>query len=629
MEQRVLLCTTAGELPTWGFNESLTDAQSQRFTRGQDIFTSTGHVHCHALHILAQNISWPAKILEYPTWKDFEKEVAKGYAFIGISFFHVHLGIVTRMCEAIRRLAPESKIILGSYGVMAFCEAYDKEEQERLADHVCHGEGVRFLQRLLGDPDDKPITQRLLPKCGFAVPWLDPYPEGNSGMLISGLGCPSGCDFCTTTHHYGKKRYELLSPEQCFEEMKRRRRLNKRVGHTVIIEEDHFLQKDHLKALGELIRQDTEFGLEELGFYTFGSIAAIDNLWDEEEIALTGVNSVFIGVESKFAAEGGYNKRAGDASAVFKKLRKIGVGQTGAWMCGWDWHTRANITEDLDWFVALEPTLNQLARVCPFQGTALYDRMKEEGRLDDVPFEDVHFYGGGLRHTNFEPHELMMLIDRGYRQLYETWGSTQVRQFKLHLNGYEFCRAAKAPELRKQRAGYHQRLAQNMWPLLEANKRFAPNGYVRQSIVKLDRRFRGLFGEPTRQQRFVSKYILYRAHMGKLHDMIWPANMYPRTEAPKVYDYANDSELGPLEYPYTVSHPHFSFPYEANRVTQAVRRAMLGTALAVLGGPKARNPADRRVKDTLGYNPLDNRAGAADEVAPEAVAELASAVKGL
>ena len=77
MEQRVLLCTTAGELPTWGFNESLTDAQSQRFTRGQDIFTSTGHVHCHALHILAQNITWPAKILEYPTWKDIEKELQK------------------------------------------------------------------------------------------------------------------------------------------------------------------------------------------------------------------------------------------------------------------------------------------------------------------------------------------------------------------------------------------------------------------------------------------------------------------------------------------------------------------------------------------------------------------------
>ncbi len=609
MERRILFCTAAGDLPTWGFNESLIDPHAQRFMRGQDIFTYSGHVHCHALHILAQNISWPATILEHPTWADFEREVRRGYPYIGISFFHVHLGIVIEMCKAIRRLAPDTQIILGSYGVMAFCEVLSVDEQRALADHVCHGEGVRFLQRLLGDPDEGPIQQRLLPRCGYAVPWLDPYPEGNSGMLVSGLGCPSGCDFCTTTHHYGKRRYELLAPEQCFEEMKRRHRVNRNVTQTIIIEEDHFLQKAHLRALGDRIRQDREFGLSQLGFFTFGSIRAIQDLWEPEEIALTGVSNVFIGVESKFAAEGGYSKRAGDAQAVFKMLHNIGVGTTGAWMCGWDWHTRANIEEDLDWFVGLEPTLNQLARLAPFHGTALYDRLKEADRLDPVAFEEVHFYGGGMRYTNFKPHELMLLMDRGYRQLYETWGSSQVRQFAVHLNGYAFCRQARAKELRRRRTVYHRNLARQMWPLLAANKRFAPNGFVRQRIVTLDRRYRGLFGEPTRAQKLLSAYVLYRAHVGKLHDLVRPMGMRPRVEAPKVYHYANDHAPVDDECPYRVSHPHFSAAYAVNRVVQAVRRTTLGAALSLVG-------------DGNLFNPLDTRPGASDTKAARKAAAL-------
>ncbi len=616
MLKRVLFCTAAGDLPTWGFNDSLIDPYTQRFTKGQDIFTSTGHVHCHALHILAQNISWPVTLLEYPTWADFEQEIRKGYAYVGISFFHVHLGIVIEMCKAIRRLAPESTIVLGSYGVMAFCEALSPEEQSELADHVCHGEGVRFFQGLLGDPDDQPIKERLLPKCGYAIPWLDPYPEGNSGMLVSGLGCPSGCDFCTTTHHYGRRRYELLSPEQCFAEIKRRRRVNKKANDTVIIEEDHFLQKQHLKALGELFRQDTEFGLAELGFFTFGSIAAIQELWEPEEIALTGVSNVFIGVESKYAAEGGYSKRAGDATKVFKMLHGSGVGTTGAWMCGWDWHTHENIQEDLDWFVNLEPTLNQLARLCPFHGTRLYDRLKEEGRVDDVPFEEVHFYGGGMRHTNFEPQELMRLIERGYHQLYETWGSTVVRILKVNLNGYEFCRQARAKELRTQRAEWHQRRARETWPLLAANMRFAPNGYVRQNIRKLDARFRRLFGEPSRAEKLLSKYVLYRAHVGKLHELVWPQGMRPRVEAPKVYQYVNDHELAGDECPYTVAHPHFSPAYTFNRLVQAVRRVTVGGALLLAGGADISRL-------------LDNRPGGAEAGARPDLEAVSAPIRGL
>jgi len=58
-------------------------------------------------------------------------------------------------------------------------------------------------------------------------------------------------------------------------------------------------------------------------------------------------------------------------------------------MCGWDWHDHQTIYEDLNWFISLEPTFNQLSRVCPFPGTPLWDRLREDGReLVRVPVRE-------------------------------------------------------------------------------------------------------------------------------------------------------------------------------------------------------------------------------------------------
>ena len=178
---------------------------------------------------------------------------------------------------------------------------------------------------------------------------------------------------------------------------------------------------------------------------------------------------------------------------------------------------------------------------------------------------------------------------------------------------------AKAKELRQERAEYHARTCRAMWPMLAANMRFAPNGYVRQSIRKLDGRYRRLFGEPSRAQKVLSKYVLYRAHVGKLHEVIRPRALHPRVEAPKVYHYPNDHELVGDECPYTVTHPHFNAGYAANRVVQTGRRMVLGATLALVGGGKRT------------HNPLDNRAGKADEKyrPKDDLEKLAAPVEGL
>lgn len=128
---KILFSTPIGPYRTHAWNNSLTDLQEQRFSMGQDIFTFRGHMHCPALHTLAQNISPPSVVLEYPRWDNFEHEVRKGYDYIGISFMHNHVDVVMEMCKRARTLSPQTKIILGWHGARGIAVTYPEDKCSR------------------------------------------------------------------------------------------------------------------------------------------------------------------------------------------------------------------------------------------------------------------------------------------------------------------------------------------------------------------------------------------------------------------------------------------------------------------------------------------------------------------
>ncbi len=78
MQNKLLLTTAVYPFPSLPQSEAATDVMGQRFTRGNDIFTMVSHTHAGALHLLAQNLQFPTVVLEYPRWKQFAREVAKG-----------------------------------------------------------------------------------------------------------------------------------------------------------------------------------------------------------------------------------------------------------------------------------------------------------------------------------------------------------------------------------------------------------------------------------------------------------------------------------------------------------------------------------------------------------------------
>ncbi len=551
LENKILLTTPATPYPTLPTNDSLTDATGQRFTHGDGIFTIISHTHCFANHILAQNVDTPAVLLEYPAWEDFCQEVDKGYPLLGISAFPVHLDMVMKMCEYVRRRSPATKILLGSYAGQAFVAQYDEATRKKYVDHVVCGEGVGFLRELLGEPTDRPITQTLMPKAGGSVPFLSRYPKGTVGFLVSGLGCPGGCDFCSTTALFNRKRIEMLSPEELVRQMAKYHESFPLLRQVFVVEEDHFRHPKYLDRLRGYWMDNPEV-MERVDWFGFGSIDHIGAFADEhgwEAIAELGVGAIFIGVESKFAGDHGYEKRdEADAREVFSRLHSMGIRTIGAWMCGWDFHTHANIMEDLNYFVSLQPTYQQLTRVSPFPGTKLWERLRDEGRVADVPWEDVHFWSGAQKNVALEAHETLNLVEYGYDLLYRTWGPSLQRRLDVQLCGYDFCRRSDNQVLRRHKALFFKRQSALFWSFLRALDRFAPNGVVRRRARKLDEKYRKLIGQPTPVMEALARAIEGQATLFSAREMFDPLNRHPKEEPYKRYTYEKNGHNGVMPY---------------------------------------------------------------------------------
>jgi hypothetical protein len=600
VETRILLTTPTYPYPTLPSNDSITDATGQRFTKGNDLFTIISHTHCFANHILAQNIEAPSLVLEYPRWEDFTAEVDRGYPIIGISSYPPHLDRVMEMCRYIRRRSPASKILLGSYAAMAFQAVYDREQQRELVDHVVLGEGVRWLREFLGEPTNRPVRQALMPKAGGAPPYISRYPSGTIGFLVSGLGCVGGCDFCSTTALFSRKRIQLLAPDELVEHIQLYHDHFPAVTQVFVIEEDHFRQPRYLAKVREHFR-DHPGVLERLDWFGFGSVDYIGRyakMYGWDAIAELGVGALFIGLESKFAGQHGYDKREStDPREVFDRLHAMGIRTVGAWMCGFDFHSHANIVEDLNYFVSLYPTYQQLTRVSPFPGTPLWDRLKEEDRLSEVPWEDVHFWSGAQKNVAFEAHETLNLTEHGYDLLYRTWGPSILRRLDVQLAGYRYCAGSDNPMLRHHRARFFKRQSAMLWTSIYAMDRYAPNGVVRRRVRQVDQKYRHLLGEPTPVMETLARAQEALMTVMRVREVFDPINRHPKEEPCKRYHYDKAASNG-SPVPYRVASSPPALRDRLGMWQADLLNGALATALKTVRGALARR-GDREVDDYL------------------------------
>jgi haloalkane dehalogenase len=558
MKNRLLLTTAVYPFPSLPQQEAATDVMGQRFTRGNGLFTMVSHTHPCGLHLLAQNLKIPSVVLEYPRWKQFCHEVERGYGVIGISAYPFHLDSVLRMCRHVRAVSPATRIIVGSYAAQALESLGGLEKYGDLVDKLVVGEGVCYLRRLFGEDDDRAVSQRYFPRNGAGLRYLGKRPRGNTVLLFSGLGCPGGCDFCSSSALYKRKRIELLSPRDVVDHVRHYlERLPGGVSQFYLIDEDFFRYPEYLLELRRYLSENPEVPAK-ADFVVFGSVDHIagfarDHGW--EAIAEAGIGVIFIGVESRVAGLNGYGKRSrDDAREVFAQLHRHGIRTIGSWIAGFPFQDRETMQEDLNYFISCSPTYQQLSIFSAFPGTPLHESRHGADSGPPCRFSDYHFWNPSSDHPDFSNRELLELTEYGYELGYRTWGPCLLRNLDVHLNGIEQCGKARSDLLRFSARQLHRRNADRLYTQLRTMEKYAPNQEVGQRIRCLKQRYHEIVGQPSLLQEIVSWGSLFLATCYTWKNRLIPWT--PKTEGFRRYVYS-PADVAPDTPPFVLDRSFF------------------------------------------------------------------------
>ena len=483
-----------------------TDQMAYRLTRGQGIFTLNEHAHAWPLHLLAQNVDCESVVLEWPTLEEFDAECARGeYDYVCISFMNRDLNKLRAMSASVRRLSPRSKIVIGGYGVI--CLPDDQAARhETDYDYICRGEGVKFLRALVGESVDRPMSC-YVPQSGARLPWLSKRNRGTVGALLAGLGCIQRCPFCVTSFYAKGGFIPVLNEQQLYEGMVRYWKVNPFTSTVNVYDENFLDYKDRVDTLGRLIRQDTSFALRHLNYFTFGSVSAICK-YDPEELLLNGLDTVWVGVESKFTQL--KKTKGAEPGDIFDTLQAVGIKTIGSMILGLDVQNEGNVVADEDFFVRLNPTFQQIS-ILTVEPNMPLARIYQKQKQQKYPWENYHLYGQTYEPKNFTFEQLLQRTDDLYKRLYVTNGPSIMRLLRCNLNGYSYCRRSTHPLLRSDKLEFFDRRLRSYVPLLAACLEFAPSDRVRSALQDLQREVSEIFGPPTDAQRAFSDHVLRSA----------------------------------------------------------------------------------------------------------------------
>lgn len=446
-------------------------------TRAQGIFSPRSNIHHFSLEYIAHNLETPAVVLQYPSEKEFIRELQKGYDFVGISFVLSTFRRMKRMAGLVRKYSPGSKIILGGYGTVL-----KDEELSPYGDFFCREEGVGFLRKILGEPEipipyDHPLIINGLKV--FSIP------IGNNGMVFGGLGCPNGCDFCCTSYFFKRKHIRLLPEgDDIFNVIAKYRRRDPRMKFTVL-DEDFLLNQKRARRFLELVRNSGE---PPPCMFVFSSIKALSQ-YDIRELLEMGITGLWIGYEGK---RSGYAKQQGrDPGELFREFREYGINILASMIIGFDYQTPEIIRQELEELMSLCPTFTQILIYGPTPGTPFYERIKSEGRFapeyaadKDHYFHHCTGYYGMVKHPTLTSEDLERIQEECYRTDFRHLGPSIVRAVENWLLGYQHLIQEKSDILRKRAETYRKDIL-NALPLFLTARLLGPSERAKQYAQEL------------------------------------------------------------------------------------------------------------------------------------------------
>jgi radical SAM superfamily enzyme YgiQ (UPF0313 family) len=424
-------------------------------TRAQGSFSLRMFHRSWGIMLIQENISAPCSVLDFPTREAFARELTTNhYDIVGISSIIVNVLKVREMCRIVRELSPSSTIVVGGHvaaipGIEAMIDA----------DHIVRGEGISWMRRYLGEDENAPIRHPAIVSglqtriLGIRLPQRK---GGTAATIIPSVGCPMGCNFCTTSAFFGGKGKfvnffetgDELFDVMCGIEAKLK-------VHSFFVMDENFLL-NRTRAMRLLERMKEAGKSWELA--VFSSANAIRKYTMLELVEL-GVSWVWMGLESPKSS---YNKLQGtDIGQLTRELREHGIRVQGSTIIGLEHHTPANIVGEIESAVDYQTDFHQFMLYTPVPGTPLYQEMAEQGRmLTDVDFADVHGqYKFNFRHSTISRDDSKRFLDWAFWRDFERNGPSLYRMCQTMLLGWQRYKDYPDPRVRERFAREAKKLS--------------------------------------------------------------------------------------------------------------------------------------------------------------------------
>lgn len=404
-------------------------------TRVQGSFSLRMFHRSFGLMMIQSNIDAPCTLLDFPSRDRFIDEIRNNsYDIIGISAIIPNTGKVTDMCRLIREYQPGATIVVGGH-----ISNKDNINEIIDADHICKGDGIRWFRQFLGQDEDAPVRHPMV-HSGFGTRIVGislPLRPGNTAaMLIPSVGCPMGCNFCSTSALFGGKGKHINFYETGDDLFAVMCQLEKKlkVQSFFTMDENFLLHRQRALRLLELMEQNNK----SWALFVFSSARVLQSYTMEELVGL-GISWVWMGLEGE---ESKYRKLKGvDTRDLVRSLQTHGIRVLGSSIIGLENHTPETLDRVIDHAVSHDTDFHQFMLYTPIPGTPLYEEHRQKGTLLEekaFPLADTH---GQYRFNYRHPHitdgrEEKYLLD-AFRRDFEVNGPSLARLIRTFLKGWK------------------------------------------------------------------------------------------------------------------------------------------------------------------------------------------------
>jgi len=404
-------------------------------TRVQGGFSLRMFHRSFGLMMIQSNIDAPCTLLDFPTLNRFIDEIRHNqYDIIGISSIIPNMVKVQKMCELIRQYQPGATLVVGGH------IANKEDIRETVdADYICKGDGIRWFRRFLGQNEAAPIRHPMV-HSGFGTRIVGislPLRPGNTAaMLIPSVGCPVGCNFCSTSALFGGKGHFINfyeTGDELFAVMCRIEEKLK-VKSFFVMDENFLLHRKRALRLLELMEQHGK----SWALFVFSSARVLQSYTTEQLIGL-GLSWVWMGLEGEGST---YSKlKHVDTRALVCTLQSHGIRVLGSSIIGLEHHTPETMEEIIDYAVSHATDFHQFMLYTSIAGTPLYEEHRRAGTLySDEEFSPADTHGQyrfNYRHRHIHDGREEHMLLRAFRRDFEINGPSLARLIRTFLKGWQ------------------------------------------------------------------------------------------------------------------------------------------------------------------------------------------------